>query len=137
MPPSSAMNESVIAETSKKNLLQGVAKANYARGVAVLKAAQAAPEIGTRFHAIAPPSDELVNSIPAFVDGDGATRYFLPDEITVQFNNNISEATAEQIIKQQGSVVVVKQRTKGYYTIAVPEGSDALRPSTNSISSIL
>jgi subtilisin family serine protease len=50
------------------------------------------------------------------------TRYFLPDEFTVQFLKGVSKEQAEQIISQRGSRVLVEQRTLGYYTLAVPEG---------------
>lgn len=65
---------------------------------------------------------EIANALPAMVDGDGLTRYFLPDELTVQFKPEVGAARAEQLIADQGSRVLFRQRTPGYYTISVPEG---------------
>jgi subtilisin family serine protease len=65
---------------------------------------------------------EIANSLPVMIDEEGLTRYFLPDEFTVQFLEDISKEQAEHIITQQGSGIVVEQRTPGYYTLAVPEG---------------
>jgi subtilisin family serine protease len=62
------------------------------------------------------------NSLPVMIDRDGLTRYFLPDEFTVQFREGVSKEQAEEIIRQQGSHVIAEQRTPGYYTLAVPEG---------------
>jgi subtilisin family serine protease len=65
---------------------------------------------------------EIANSIPVMIDQEGLTRYFLPDEFTVQFLEDVSKEQAEHIITRQGSRIVVEQRTPGYYTLAVPEG---------------
>lgn len=65
---------------------------------------------------------ELGNFIPVMVDQDELTRYFLPDEFTVQFGREISKERVEQIIREKNSLIVEVQRTPGYYTLAVPEG---------------
>jgi len=65
---------------------------------------------------------QITNAIPVMVDDEGLTRYFLPDELTVQFKDGVSKEQAESIIIQNGSWIVAAQRTPGYYTIAVPEG---------------
>lgn len=65
---------------------------------------------------------EIANSLPVMVDQDGLTRYFLPDEFTVQFREGISKEKAEQIIRERGSSILIEQRTPGYYTLMVPEG---------------
>jgi subtilisin family serine protease len=65
---------------------------------------------------------EVANSIPVMIDQDGSERYFLPDELTVQFRNGVSKERAEQLIREKGSRIIVVQRTPGYYTVAVPEG---------------
>jgi subtilisin family serine protease len=65
---------------------------------------------------------EIANSLPVLVDPDGLKRYFIPDELTVQFREDISKERAEQIIQEQGSRIIVEQRTPGYYTLGVPEG---------------
>lgn len=38
------------------------------------------------------------NSLPVMIDQDGLTRYFLPDEFTVQFREGVSKEQAEEII---------------------------------------
>jgi subtilisin family serine protease len=65
---------------------------------------------------------EIANAAPVFLDDEGLTRYFLPDEFTVQFNEGVSKRQAEDIIKRFKSSVITEQRTPGYYTLAVPEG---------------
>ena len=53
------------------------------------------------------------------VDQDGLERYFLPDEFTVQFQEEISKERAEEIIREWGSHIFVEQRTTCYYTLVV------------------
>jgi subtilisin family serine protease len=65
---------------------------------------------------------EVASSMPVLIDENGASRYFLPDELTVQFRPEVEKETAGRIIEEHGSRVVVEQRTPGYYTLAVPEG---------------
>jgi len=65
---------------------------------------------------------EIANALPAMVDPDGLTRYFLPDELTVQFKPEVSADQTEQIIADHGGRVLYRQRTPGYYTISVAEG---------------
>jgi len=65
---------------------------------------------------------QIANTMPVMVDDEGLTRYFLPDEFTVQFREGVSKEQAERIIKEKGSQILVEQRTPGYYTLAVPEG---------------
>ncbi|MGP4096800.1 S8 family serine peptidase [Nonomuraea sp. KM90] len=66
--------------------------------------------------------DEVTDSLPVMIDEHGASRYFLPDELTVQFRGDVDAARAEEIIREHGSRILVRQRTPGYYTVAVPEG---------------
>jgi thermitase len=66
--------------------------------------------------------DEIANALPVMVDEEGLARYFVPDELTVQFRDGIDAERAEEIIERQGSQVLVRQRTPGYYTLLVPEG---------------
>ncbi len=66
--------------------------------------------------------DNIANTIPVMVDDEGLTRYFLPDECTVQFQEEVSTEDAKRIIEEIGSSIIVKQRTAGYYTIAILEG---------------
>ena len=65
---------------------------------------------------------EVANSMPVLVDENGQLRYSLPDEFTVQFKPDIDKARAKQIIQDHGSLIVVEQRTPGYYTVSVPQG---------------
>ncbi|MEM9917943.1 MAG: S8 family serine peptidase [Bacteroidota bacterium] len=67
-------------------------------------------------------NDQVANQIPVLLDGEGLTRYFIPDECTVQFKEGVSEQEVERINNELGSSIIVKQRTPGYYTISVPEG---------------
>ena len=66
--------------------------------------------------------ERIANAVPVLIDEEGLTRYFLPDELTVQFKDRVSKEDAERIIAGLGSQVVVEQRTPGYYTVAVPDG---------------
>jgi subtilisin family serine protease len=93
---------------------------NYERGFAVF---QAAPEQDVDAAAESLSAQpQIANAIPALIDDEGKTRYFLPDELTVQFREGVSKEQAEKIIKDRGSRIAVEQRTPGYYTITVPEG---------------
>ncbi|MEM7275315.1 MAG: S8 family serine peptidase [Actinomycetota bacterium] len=62
------------------------------------------------------------NVLPVMKDADGNRRYFMPDELTVQFLEEVSEDDALAVIAEHGSTVVQAHRTTGYYTISVPEG---------------
>jgi hypothetical protein len=64
----------------------------------------------------------VANSIPVMVDANAASRYFFPDEFAVQFCAEVDADRAHEIIQDRGSSVVVIQRTRGYYTVAVPAG---------------
>lgn len=64
---------------------------------------------------------EIANAIPVMIDGEGLKRYFLPDELTVQFRKDVPAEQAERIIKEKGCSVLVRQRTPGYFTIGVPK----------------
>jgi subtilisin family serine protease len=65
---------------------------------------------------------QITHSMPVMIDENGASRFFVPDEITVQFRPDIDDARARELIDRLGSRVVVAQRTPGYYTVAVPAG---------------
>ncbi|MEV0176581.1 S8 family serine peptidase [Streptomyces sp. NPDC050803] len=67
---------------------------------------------------------EVVDSLPVMIDEDGASRYFVPGELTVRFRSDVDAARAEEIIAEHGSSIAVAQRTPGYYTLKVPEGHD-------------
>ncbi|RJT87292.1 hypothetical protein D6T64_14705, partial [Cryobacterium melibiosiphilum] len=65
---------------------------------------------------------EIANAMPVLIDEHGASRYFLPDELTVQFAAGVTPEQAEAAIRHLGSEIVIVQRTPGYYTVAVPRG---------------
>jgi subtilisin family serine protease len=90
------------------------------RGFAVFQVKEAADLAKSATSLEARP--EIANATPVFVDDEGLTRYFLPDEFTVQFKDGVTKKQIEDIIKRLKSSVIVEQRTPGYYTLAVPEG---------------
>lgn len=93
---------------------------NPDRGFAIL---QIGDEESTDGLALAVEGSEAVgNVLPVMIDGDSGRRYFMPDELTVQFDESVSAERALEIITSHGSEVEVEQRTPGYYTISVPEG---------------
>lgn len=61
---------------------------------------------------------------PAMIDQDGLTRYFLPDQITVQFRKTLPESEMMQIIESAGYTVAIDHWTPGYYTLTIPAGAD-------------
>lgn len=67
---------------------------------------------------------EVADSIPVMLDENGSSRYFLPDQVTVQFRPEVDDTRARELINEHGSRVVVAQRTPGYYTVAVPADRD-------------
>ena len=114
-----------VMRASSLSVSQGI---NLSRGFAVFSVAPG-QDIETSRRALKAQA-QIANTLPAMVDDEGLTRYFLPDELTVQFREDVSKERAEQIIKEKGSVVVVAQRTPGYYTLTVPNGKglfEALR----------
>src|SRR5262249_44347670 len=64
-------------------------------------------------------SPHVANTLPAPIDDEGLVRYFVPDEVTVQFRPRVTQQEAEGIISQNGCPVIWRQRTPGYYTLAV------------------
>jgi subtilisin family serine protease len=67
---------------------------------------------------------EVTAMLPVMVDEHGASRYFVPGELTVQFRSDVPAERAEQAIADLGSEIVQRQRTPGYYTVRIPEGRD-------------
>lgn len=67
---------------------------------------------------------DAAQSFPAMIDSDGLTRYFLPNECTVQFQENVTEETAKELLKSKGSSILSRQRTQGYYIVSVPDEQD-------------
>ena len=64
----------------------------------------------------------VFNSLPVMIDDEGLQRYFLPDEFTVQFGEDVPENQSVDIIEKFGAHILHEQRTPGYYTLSVPEG---------------
>ena len=68
--------------------------------------------------------EQVQTAFPAMIDQEGATRYFIPDEIVVQFEENISEPEIHEIIKSQRCKIKKDHWTPGFYTLLVPAGKD-------------
>ncbi|MEX5215808.1 MAG: S8 family serine peptidase [Nitrospiraceae bacterium] len=110
------MARDVMASTMLP-LSQGM---NLDRGFAVFQIAPGQDVAAARDSLVASP--RIVNTMPVLIDNEGLTRYFLPDELTVQFREDVSQKEAERLIKSKGCQIVARQRTPGYYTLTVPEG---------------
>lgn len=116
--PGSSENDAVsIMRSTSLAISEGI---NLVRGFAVFKV-PAEQDVAAASNALKE-QPQIANSLPVMVDGEGLTRYFLPDELTVQFHQEVDREQAEKIIKEKGSAIVVAQRTPGYFTISVPEG---------------
>ncbi len=113
-------SEETVHDTIEATSLAVSQGVNYQRGFGVFQAAPA-QDASTAADTLET-QPEVANAIPALIDDEGKTRYFLPDELTVQFREGVNKDQAEKIIRDRGSRVLVEQRTPGYYTLAVPEG---------------
>lgn len=114
-----------VQESDASTVMRGAAMSigrgiNLARGFAVFHVAPGG-DIETASRSLQGQTD-IANTLPVMIDDEGLTRYFLPDEFTVQFRDGVSSEQAAQRIAQQGCMVVTTQRTPGYYTLAVPPG---------------
>ena len=89
-----------------------------ARGFAVLRTTDADAAVASLGDA-AP----VANALPVMIDNEGLRRYFLPDELTVQFNDSVTPDEAEDALLEIGAAIRRRQRTRGYYTVSVPEGA--------------
>lgn len=85
------------------------------RGFAVLKTANASRTAD----AIAA-ADSVANTMPVMLDAEKLRRYFVPDEFTIQFKEGVKAEDCEAQLKKMGAAIRKKQRTPGYYTVAVP-----------------
>ncbi len=112
--------EEIARETMRATAMAVSQGINMERGFAVFQVApgQGIEEASRSLVA----QQQIANTIPVMIDDEGLTRFFLPDEFTVQFREGTTKEKAEQIIEQRGSKVLVEQRTPGYYTATVPEG---------------
>lgn len=62
------------------------------------------------------------SAVPAVIDQEGFTKYYVPGEVTVQFRRDLSHEACVTRVRQAGSFVLQDHWTPGYYTISVPEG---------------
>ncbi len=62
------------------------------------------------------------DALPAVVDQEGYTKYYLPGELTVQFRDGVTDAEARDKIAAAGGAVLEDHWTPGSYTITVPSG---------------
>ncbi len=106
---SAAMRASSLAISQGMNVERGFAVFQVAPGQEL--------EAATRVLVAQP---HIANILPVMVDDEGLTRYFLPDEFTVQFREGVTKEEAERMVREKGSQILVQQRTPGYYTLAVP-----------------
>jgi subtilisin family serine protease len=105
----------IVAESPVLEVTEGI---NPALGFAAVRVGRAGDVAGMARSLETVP--EAGESIPVMVDEHGASRYFVPDEITVQFKPDVDDARARELIGGLGSRIVRDQRTPGYYTVAVP-----------------
>lgn len=61
---------------------------------------------------------------PVMIDQEGNTRYFIPDEFTLLFKEDIEKDEALDIIENFGCQIKKKHYTPGYYTLSVPYEKD-------------
>lgn len=66
-------------------------------------------------------SSRIANVTTTKRDNEDDIRYFLPDEFTVQFQENLSDTEMSNIYVEKGCKERVKQKKKGYFTLTVPE----------------
>lgn len=66
----------------------------------------------------------VVAAAPAVVDREGYTKYYLPTELTVQFDRALGDGACRDRIARAGSSVVEDYWTPGYYRITNPAGDD-------------
>ncbi len=115
-----AADEAAAFDAMRTNVGSNIKVVDAERGFAILEVAStdAAEALDAEVTAAVPDA----NTLPVMIDGEGNRRYFIPDELTVQFAEGVSDDEAEAIIRDADSTVVQKHRTDGYYTISVPEG---------------
>lgn len=105
----------IVGTPPVRSVSQG---ANLRRGFAAVFVAAGA-QTGDTLQAA-----DVTGALPVMIDQYGLRRYFVPGEFTVQFAADVDAQRAEALIAEHGSRVLVRQRTPGYYTLAVPDGSD-------------
>ncbi len=68
--------------------------------------------------------DAVEAAVPAVVDGEGYTKYYIPRQLTVQFNKDLSDEVCRAAIRAAGSEVLRDYWTPGYYKITTPVEQD-------------
>jgi hypothetical protein len=113
------VDESAVGRLTAAPLVHSLSRgADPGRGFAVVRPAE-----GVTAADLVRAVDLVANALAVQIDPDGLARFFLPDELTVQFRREVDASRAEEIIRREGGRVLVRQRTPGYYTVAVPEGA--------------
>ena len=74
---------------------------------------------------------DVESAIPVYIDQEGNERYFLPNELTVQFQENVPEERQLALIEAQGACVLKKQFTPGYYTLSISAEIDIFQTIEN------
>jgi subtilisin family serine protease len=105
---------------STNTMLLNAKAVDLAEGFAVIQKSDIDNTDSTAGEALADTST-VHNTLPSMVDEEGLTHYFMPDEFTVQFSEELDEAKMEAIIKKHGATIIHDQRTPGYYTLSVPK----------------
>jgi subtilisin family serine protease len=102
--------------SSPLELTRGI---NAKQGFAVIHTPPGVPAAALPASATLP---GVLNQIPVMIDQEGLTRFFLPDELTIQFRDGVDDDEALRTIAKLNSEVLKRQRTRGYFTVTVPEG---------------
>ncbi len=67
---------------------------------------------------------EIEACVPAVRDQEGFTKYYIPEQLTVQFPKHLSDVTCRAHIADAGSEVIQDYWTPGYYRITTPADQD-------------
>ncbi|MCF7805308.1 MAG: S8 family serine peptidase [Candidatus Marinimicrobia bacterium] len=70
---------------------------------------------------------DIKKAAPAVMDRDGQIRYYMPDEVTVQFKTDLSEDQMQQVISDMGCAVIIDHWTRGFYTLTIQDESSAFQ----------
>ncbi|EAZ87961.1 hypothetical protein [Crocosphaera chwakensis] len=69
-------------------------------------------------------SNRIDRDLPILIDQDKLERYFLPDECTVQFRENIGKTKINEIVEKCNCSISVKQGSHNYYTLKLSKDKD-------------
>ncbi|WP_298903151.1 S8 family serine peptidase [uncultured Psychroserpens sp.] len=117
----SEMDSLDVLDDKTENLLRSSKSVNMEMGFAIVEAGDSDADSDAMDRDSLLESDYAANSLPSMIDEEGNLHYFMPDEFTVQFDEDVSETKAKSIIKSFKCEIIKKQRTKGYYTLSVPK----------------